>query len=277
MGSAQRSTPTMRPWLPLLLLTASPAAAQTQIIVLYSDGPAAEQQGHRLGLYDRLPGLTHGCPAYRQRDTVGGKVTYLYRQADKDWLAGYELGGNSGGLRSQARLKNCALPSTGWEYGDDDGTFQPTPLKISTRISRTRSCSRVSIRTLNFIVLQAQLNSIGTFTRTSDWSMGRPVYKKGAGYPARVLLVPSGKTNWAVQVKVKSRQSYITSGSAPSLDPTDRRAAKNAKYGRTNWAYWNGREWKQFKFNVKCGRRCPFRDVATLPVPAQQSSFCRFI
>jgi len=253
MGSAELSTPTMRPWLPFLLLTASPAAAQTKTIVLSSDGPAAEWRGGNLGVYDRLHGLTNGCPAYKQRHTVGGKVNYLYREADKDWRSGYELGGYKSGLKNEARQDNCAVPSTGWQYGHD-GTWQPTSsLSISTP-SKIRSCSRVKISG-NWRIRSGRA-TIGCFLRTSAWSAGRPVYKNRAS--GWVLLVPSGKTLWGVKATAKSKYKnekgyHIKSGSAPSLNPADRRAAVSARYGLTNWADWNGGKWKQDgNISVQC-------------------------
>ena len=147
----------MRPWLAYLLLTASPAAAQIKIsvyvnnIVLSSDGPAGDYHGGRLGVYERVTGGAFGCPAYRQRDTVGGEVNYLYRAADKDWLIGPELKGNKAALRNKKRLDKCLLPTTGWEY-TRKRTWQPdsslTISKVST-ITPVRSmgiCSQVIIR-----------------------------------------------------------------------------------------------------------------------------------
>jgi len=215
-------------------------------IVLSSDGPAAEYNGDTLGVYDLLPGHFRGCPVYRQRHTVGGDVYYLYREADKDWKSGDELGGNIGHLLNQARLDNCALPSTGWQYAGN-GPWQPTSLTISTALPSI--CSSVII-TGNSKVTKLWPTSLGTFTLTSDWSAGRPVYKHQTS--GRVLLVKFGIVQWTVQTTVESSVASITSGSVPSLNPADRRAAVSARFGRTNWVYWDG-EWKQDGgITVKC-------------------------
>ena len=48
-------------------------------VFLTSEGPAAEYRGESLGQFLLLPELHEGAACYRQRHTVPGDVTYLYR------------------------------------------------------------------------------------------------------------------------------------------------------------------------------------------------------
>merc|ERR1739838_931574 len=134
-----------------------------------------------------------------------GERSTTFTEQRKDWLIGPELKGNKAALRNKKRLEKCLLPTTGWEY-TRKRTWQPdsslTISKVST-ITPVRSmgiCSQVILRGNSRLTKSSHVidtDSLGLYKRTSDWSMGRPVYKhRTSGW---VLLVPSGLNLWSVK------------------------------------------------------------------------------
>ena len=140
-------------------------------LVISSTGEAAERWGHYLGQYE-IAGEHHGAPYYKQTGGLG----YLYRDAQTAWRAGWVLG--------STKDYQCVLyhppttgdtpPQSGWQYLDDDQHHDDprlvlTPGPLSPPLT---------------ITLQAEgelatlfPHHLGTFSKTNQWSRGRPVYR----------------------------------------------------------------------------------------------------
>ena len=146
----------------------------TSIILTSSGGPAAEWVGGSLGLYDQLSKETQGCKAFQQRHTLAGSGYFLYKEEDGKWTAGRTLGGNTAGLRNTGSASGCQVPTQGWEfYNIDEGDWFPADLSVSQ--SQPFLCTWVTISGTSTAAIW-QSASLGLYSLTRDWNLGRPVY-----------------------------------------------------------------------------------------------------
>ena len=146
-------------------------------LVISSTGEAAERWGHYLGQYE-CAGEHNGAPYYRQ--TGDGYPLYLYRDPQTAWRAGLELGSTEDGFCGlyHPPTTGDTPPQSGWQYLDDDQHHDDprlvlTPGPLSPPLT---------------ITLQAEgelatlfPHHLGTFSKTDQWSEGRPVYRNQAG------------------------------------------------------------------------------------------------
>ena len=145
-------------------------------LVISSTGEAAEKCGWWLGQYE-IAGEHRGAPYYRQ--TGDNYHRYLYRDAQTAWRAGPELGSTKDYKRFlyHPPTTGDTPPQSGWQYRPtlnggqyrDDPRLVLTPGPLSPPLTIT-------------LQAEGELASLyphhfGTFSKTDQWSQGRPVYR----------------------------------------------------------------------------------------------------
>ena len=71
-----------------------------------------------------------------------------------------------------------------------------------------------------------------------------------------VLLVPAGKSNWAIQDSVEDSGSHVQSAAVTS-SPAHKKSASSETFGYTSWHYWDS-GWKGADIMVTCTWLCPW-------------------
>ena len=153
--------------------TALPRSRSTHLGPLWLCSTDTGRWGHFLGQYE-CAGEHNGAPYYKQ---TGGS-RYLYRDAQTAWRAGWGLGGED---------HQCVLyhppttgdtpPLSGWQYLAG-GQYYDDPTLVLTPGPLSLPCTI----TLQYHYLAAKYPfHLGTFTKTDQWSWGRPVFRNQAG------------------------------------------------------------------------------------------------
>ena len=89
------------------------------VIVLASDGIAAEWNGKLLGQYS-LSGEHNNSPYYVQTNTLSdSRPFYLYRADNNQWYVSSVLGKGAGRLKNPS--SSATVPETGWKVSDGEG------------------------------------------------------------------------------------------------------------------------------------------------------------
>ena len=143
-------------------------------LVISSTGEAAERWGHYLGQYE-IAGEHHGAPYYKQTGGLG----YLYRDAQTAWRAGRELGSTGSGVLYHPPTTGDTPPQSGWQYRYYGGQYRDAPTLVLTPGPLSPPLT-ITLQSEGELAAKYP-HHLGTFSKTDQWSEGRPVFRNQAG------------------------------------------------------------------------------------------------
>jgi len=216
------------------------------VILIQSEGGAAEWQGDVLGYFNLLPDQLNSRPTYKQR----GADNFIYFTSGH-WYVWDKLGEDDGWLHvaSDAILPPISSSSTPWRYWKEGAWAVDDPsLELLYDPVEDDSCSTVTVsssgpagRTLP--------DYMGTYEWTKDWQAGRKLYSNGNVF----LRIKTGNTQWGIGREKNTGGSSISGGKATTC-PCNQNAGTSVRLNRKWWNYNSGGEWndKDDSIRIEC-------------------------
>ena len=220
------------------------------VIVLASDGIAAEYQGGILGQY-RLSGEHNKSPYYVQSSNISdSSPVYLYRAEDNQWWVSDVLGERTGWLNNPN--SSASVPETGWKVADGKGNWPDDP-QLTVRCGPLTECGDITVSS-NGPTAKKKSKELGVYKKTDIISCGRHVFKHQAR--ERYLSIAPGKTTWGIRDKPGDPASYIDSAAAANC-PASYRNRNSERLSRKSWSYSDNGWHEDPSITVTCSNHSP--------------------
>jgi len=226
-----------------------------QVILIQSEGEAAEWVGGTMGFFDLQPDRLNSRPVYGQRG--GDQFLYYTRgswlfsnevisdsyneqlKTDMYGMVWYNVGVNDGWLSvlSEAILPPISSSSTPWQYVKDGAWAEDPTLELVYDPVEDDSCSSVTVSSSG-PAERAKPDHMGTYRWTGEWQTGRKVFYNGEVF----LRVITGRTQWGIGREKNSWGSGIAGGRGTTC-PCSLHAGPTVRFKMKGWAYASGGEW----------------------------------
>jgi len=208
---------------------------EAAVLVIRSDGLAAEWHGGRLGQYE-LKGELNNCPYYVQTTTnkyqhstsppnylntiyhLPSTTNYLYRADDKEWYVSSVLGKRGGGLNNLRESET--VPGDGWLVGDGKGWTADPQCRVSPGPLSECGDITVSASTDSPTYESVRPNPLGVFKPTDMFSSGRRVFKHQSS--ERYLSIPPGKNTWMITDATRAGKALLRSAAGANCPASER-------------------------------------------------------
>lgn len=231
------------------------------LIVLASDGIAAEYAGEKLGQYS-LSGDLNNSPYYVQTKTLSDSDSppvYLYRADNNQWYVNPVLGKRRGWLYNPSG--SVSVPKTGWRLPDGKGGWLDDP-QLTVRCGPLTECGDITV-TSNGPAANNQSSCLGVYKRTDIISCGRPVFKQTRAWILnpwardKYLGIAPGSTIWAISDKPGATAAGIQSAAGANC-PASQRNRYSKRDNEKSWMYSdNGRWHEDPSITVTCSNHSP--------------------
>ena len=219
------------------------------LLVLASDGIAAEHHGGKLGQYS-VSGEHNNSPYYVQTDTLShsdSRPVYLYRADNNQWWVSDVLGERAGWLKNPS--DSVSVPETGWKVADGTGTWPDDP-QLTARCGPLTECGDITV-TSNGPTAVSQSDCLGVYKRTDIISSGHFVFKHQdrdrylsiAPHPMSHLQ----QCGWGIRDKpgaTRPYRSYVESAAGANC-PASNRNRYSERFNWKSWLYFEHGEWHE--------------------------------
>ena len=195
---------------------------QVRFCRLECEGVAAYYEGAPLGEY-QLEEVT-GVYWQREEGAEHSRGLFLLTKEGREWVVEHR----EGYIPFQSSTHQEVPPAKGWSYRRGPSLLHDPLITATLSPTSTFPCSLVTLSTMGEVARSKKLEDyLGTFTRTSSWNRGRPVFQSGMG---KVLWV--GHTAWIITDRevmervgrVKRKEVVVFSGGVAHLCPGSMRA-----------------------------------------------------
>ena len=209
------------------------------MIVLASDGIAAELNGDSLGQYS-LSGEHNNSPYYVQTYTLSDSDSppvYIYRTDDNVWYVGPVPFEREGVLKNPSH--SISVPETGWKVADGPGPWRDDP-QLRVRCGHLTECGNITV-TSNGPTAKKWPDYLGVYKRTDIICSGRFVFKHEAR--EKYLSIPPGYSSWGIGDKPGAPKADIGSA-AGSNCPASYRNRYSERFNCKSWQYYDNK-WRE--------------------------------
>jgi len=234
-------------------------------VVFSSTGGAAERV-YALGEFGLQPSLHNGRPLYKQRDDIGSPEIFLFWDAASWWVGsppkGFPIALALAVAKGHLKASSTALtpPAEGWKYYNSQSDSWQEDSSLSLSSSPLKPCPRLEVSAIKgstpWLIASPAL---GVYTRTNQWSSGRPIYLQEGG--GGVLIIKAPYTGWALLPPVvlgptawpglANSWRSISSGRNTN-DPSDPKAGPSDRLKNEGWLYSTPRgKWIDSKEEIK--------------------------
>jgi len=193
----------------------------TVYVVISSSGGAATKVGGVLGQFEFNPAKRMYVQTSTEQSYEKFQTVYLYQDEEDKWSVNVTQSKKDSWLMRSTSASKIP-PSSGWQYWDGESWNDDLSLTVTT--GPLPPLPRQFTVTATAAISSIQPSSLGVFTKTQRWWLGRPVYVNKEG---RLLHHGHRDSGWMIGDKLNF---YVLKGSRARHSPANEDA----------WRYWTG-------------------------------------